>query len=296
MRAVLEVDASGGSRCSVAMAASLAWPLLLVGLAEAGPRCADLVVTYDVYGAPGKGIDVERFTHGTMKWIGCGAAPNTCSPDTFFCDDLATGVRFGTTAPPDDSHAMRAQLGAEIPAEFTDCEPWQPSGMVNAPDKQEDVESLCQQMGFKRGALEDAPLVNWCPDARWRADKQAWARGSISAGFGRVFRCDDADIVSRRGNVTGPAEAVGSMEAEAPKDRIPGGGRSGGASTVGKWAAGQPLEQTATYISRLSPLGLAVLAAVVVASVASRLWGRRLLVEEEDFALLSTEERLEEEQ
>mmetsp|Transcript_103449 Transcript_103449/g.297181 ORF Transcript_103449/g.297181 Transcript_103449/m.297181 type:complete len:280 (+) Transcript_103449:5-844(+) len=279
MRAVLEVVASGGSRCSVAMAASLAWPLLLVGLAEAGPRCADLVVTYDVYGAPGKGIDVERFTHGTMKWIGCGAAPNTCSPDTFFCDDLATGVRFGTTAPPDDSHAMRAQLGAEIPAEFT-----------------EDVESLCQQMGFKRGALEDAPLVNWCPDARWLADKQAWARGSISAGFGRVFRCDDADIVSRKGNVTGPAEAVGSMEAEAPKDRIPGGGRSGGASIVGKWAAGQPLEQTATYSSRLYPLGLAVLAAVVVASVASRLWGRRLLVEEEDFALLSTEERLEEEQ
>lgn len=288
---------------AAALAAATGLAGLRLGLARGTPLCADLVVDYDVYGSPAKGIDVGGYAHGTLKWIGCAGAPATCSNDTFFCQDLPTGIRFGTTAPRDDDHAMRAQLGDVVPAEFTDCEPWQHSGMVNAPKRQSDAAALCRQMGFMHGTLEDTAETNWCPEARWSTEQKSWGAGSVTPGFGRVFRCDSvcADGTNKTGkaprpkaedraNMTGKADAARGASRSAadgfPADRTPGGGRVPGATLAAKWVTWVPRGQPAVHSTRLLPWGAVVaLAGLALGGGAAR-WGRRCQMATQEHASL----------
>jgi len=157
-------------------------------------NCQSLLVNYPVWGYTARGVDLSQFTNREFKWMGCLNGRSSCKADSFYCTDGPDTLEWGSK---DTSSygTMRAVLGNEIITSMeAGCCGWSagPSEapghcLLNSPDKNADVQALCQQLGFASGTVERVSN-NGCPEVHW--DGISWTHDSVrSIGYGRVFRC-----------------------------------------------------------------------------------------------------------
>lgn len=149
-------------------------------------RCSDLLYHGAVWGKPGSGIDVARYTSGTLKWMGCNG--NGCEKDSFYCYDTAgVGMEFGTSS----RKAMRALLGSSYPILGHDCAtPTTPHDMFNSLDHLSDLHELCLQLGYPTGEIVKRGPKNNCPEVNWNQSTGSWTSDfQRSDGYGKEFRC-----------------------------------------------------------------------------------------------------------
>ena len=127
------------------------WQLFILDVA----RCDDLLVDYDVWGRPAKGVDLSRWVTD-LKWLGCNGVG--CSTSSFFCTSTLSGsISFGTT----NSLPLRAVLGKTIPTFFTGCASSSgDNGILNAPVDSNDARILCEQLGYTSGSVGSSN-ANW---------------------------------------------------------------------------------------------------------------------------------------
>jgi len=159
-------------------------------------KCADLLVKYQVWGKEAVGLDVSKYTGGSMKWIGCNG--DGCTANSFFCqDDLdREGIVFGSRDPalasPSGGGALRALLGKEVPATASEecCSPESPSAVCNAMEAEKDIQALCENLGYTSGVLLEQGPSNKCPQVSFDWKEMSWTSSfTATGGPGKKFRC-----------------------------------------------------------------------------------------------------------
>jgi len=154
-------------------------------LKQARPTCSDLLVrNAQIWGGNATGINVSKYTDGTLHFIGCNGGVS-CDPDSFSCKDTGSGIEFGSNA---DKKAVRALLGKDIPTTWGGCcTATKKDGACNNMDRQEDADRLCKQMGFGGGSVEAEP-ENECAEVEYNNGKwmSTYAR---TEGYGKKISC-----------------------------------------------------------------------------------------------------------
>ena len=164
-----------------------------------GNTCADLLTTSDVWGLAAQGLDIGKFTSGTLDWIGC--PDDDCDPTTFFCTDETAGIFFGVPA----GQTLRSLVdpgnsSASYPASSEDCcSITNPRDICNAPTSQTNpagtnpADAMCKAMGFKTGTIVAENLSdNACPRPHSTTSSGSDWTSTFSQsdlGYGYQYRC-----------------------------------------------------------------------------------------------------------
>jgi hypothetical protein len=168
-----------------------------------GPLCADIVTNSPMWGTPAMGVDLRKYTGGSLDWLGCPG--DGCQPNEFFCNDEATGIFFGSNL-----NVLRAVVdpgnagGDPFPSTSAGCcSSAVPRGKCNGPRRDNDGvgginsgDALCKAMGFASGNVVDEFPGNGCPrpnttvaagTSGWTSTFDGNTGGSNTSG--RTFRC-----------------------------------------------------------------------------------------------------------
>jgi hypothetical protein len=161
-------------------------------------RCTDIVTDMPVWGQPSRGVDLRAYTASTLHWLGCTLG---CPPETFYCAETETTLRFGTSG----AAAMRAlvdpanQMGDVIPSTFTACcSASAPMEVCNAPMSDANgglgaptAVALCRALGYDTGRVLREGSGNFCPEPHATAeDGSAWTSDFVhSDGYGAEYEC-----------------------------------------------------------------------------------------------------------
>eukprot|EP01084_Bolivina_argentea_P248946 416543_1 len=143
-------------------------------------KCSDIEWSGSVWGTDGwKGVSLGTYTSDELTFIGCGPTTGTCGANTFYCNQEANSMKFGTTGSRGDT-VLRASLGPGIPTGGVACE-------TTAPDTDESATKLCQQLGYETGSVNKIAL-NSCPEIHWDGIK--WTSDYVqSEGYGQSITC-----------------------------------------------------------------------------------------------------------
>jgi len=177
-----------------------------------------------VWGFTARGVDLSQFTNQKFKWMGCMNGRSSCKAHDFYCTDGPDGLEFGSKDRTGGAGStMRAMLGNEILTSNPGgvcCKPTDAPGscLMNSLDKDQDIETLCQQLGFASGTVERVNY-NGCPEAHW--DGTSWTQDGVgSVGYGRVFKCrpapGDASVSHDEMTTTVPPITVPPVPVPAP--------------------------------------------------------------------------------
>eukprot|EP01084_Bolivina_argentea_P248944 416540_1 len=154
-------------------------------------KCSDIEWSGSVWGTDGwKGVSLGTYTSDELTFIGCGGSSlYTCGANTFYCNQEANSMKFGTTASAANI-ALRASLGPGIPtAVISICASSTQKGLTNAPDTVDSATKLCQQLGYETGTVIKVDL-NACPEVHWDEALTKWTSDYASgAGYGQSITC-----------------------------------------------------------------------------------------------------------
>eukprot|EP01084_Bolivina_argentea_P248945 416541_1 len=156
-------------------------------------KCSDIEWSGSVWAIDGwKGVSLGEYTSGELTFIGCGPMSNTCGANTFYCNQEANSMKFGTTNSTWDT-ALRASLGPGIPTGDTrgNCatssnHEW----ATNAPDTVDSATKLCQQLGYEKGSVI-LEARNGCDEVHWDETLTKWTSDYVfpSYGGGQAYEC-----------------------------------------------------------------------------------------------------------
>eukprot|EP01084_Bolivina_argentea_P248948 416546_1 len=142
-------------------------------------KCSDIEWSGSVWGTDGwKGVSLGTYTSDELTFIGCGPTTGTCGANTFYCNQEANSMKFGTTGSTSLT-ALRASLGPEIPTGAVACE-------TKAPDTVDSATKLCQQLGYEKGSVIKV-ASSYCPEVYWDGK---WTSDSASGdSHGQSITC-----------------------------------------------------------------------------------------------------------
>ncbi len=169
------------------------------------PKCEDILTSAPVWGSAARGLDLQRFTNGTLDWLGCGDDVG-CANSSFFCTNETTGIFFGTSS----LDALRTLVdpgnaaGAAFPTGYDTsvndgcCGATAPRNVCNAPLANNDGvssinagDALCKALGYASGSVVVEQANNDCPHVyTTKLDGSNWSSFWVQdTKYGAQYRC-----------------------------------------------------------------------------------------------------------